>query len=79
VVLFIFTYFVALPISPDGRLGQPCAGILEQTMGVRNRVGKGLSYWPARLHKLAEFLGIDSWAPWVLKSLKIRALASNAN
>jgi hypothetical protein len=26
-----------------------CAGILEQSMGVRNRVGIGLSYRPARL------------------------------
>ncbi len=29
------------------------AGILEQSMGARNRVGKGLSYRPARLHRLA--------------------------
>jgi hypothetical protein len=27
-------------------------------MGARNRVGIGLSYWPARLHRLAEFI------PW---------------
>ncbi len=31
-----------------------CAGNLEQPMGVRNRVGIGLSYRPARLHRLAE-------------------------
>jgi hypothetical protein len=31
-----------------------CDGILEQSMGARNRVGIGLSYWPARLHRLAE-------------------------
>jgi hypothetical protein len=30
-----------------------CAGILEQSMGARNRKGIGLSYGPA----------IDSWAP----------------
>ncbi len=32
-----------------------CAGIIEQSMGAsRNRVGIGLSYRPARLHRLAE-------------------------
>jgi hypothetical protein len=30
-----------------------CAGILEQSMGARNRVGTGLSYQPSRLHRLA--------------------------
>jgi hypothetical protein len=30
------------------------SGILEQSMGARNRVGIGLSYCPARLHRLAE-------------------------
>jgi hypothetical protein len=43
-----------------------CDGILEQSMGSRNRVGIGLSYRPAKLHRLAEsipFFGIDSWAP----------------
>jgi hypothetical protein len=35
-----------------------CAGILEQSMGPRNRVRIGLSYRPAKLHRLA-----DSWAP----------------
>ena len=25
-------------------------------MGARNRGGIGLSYWPARLHRLAEFI-----------------------
>jgi hypothetical protein len=34
-----------------------CAGILEQSMDARNRVGIGLLYRPAR-HR---FLGIDSW------------------
>jgi hypothetical protein len=37
------------------------AGIFKQSMGARNRVGIGLSYRPARLHRLAElFLGIIS-------------------
>jgi hypothetical protein len=41
-------------------------------MGARNRVGIGLSYRPARLHRR----GIDSLEsiPGLLKSLKIRAL-----
>ncbi len=30
------------------------AGIFKQSMGARNRVGMGLSYRPARLHRLAE-------------------------
>jgi hypothetical protein len=34
------------------------AGILEQSMGARNQVGIGLSYQPARLHKLAKSI---SW------------------
>jgi len=48
-------------------VGEACSGILEQ--GTRNRVGTGLSYRPARLHRLAESI------PWnrsgLLKSLKI--------
>jgi hypothetical protein len=45
------------------------AGIFRQSMGARNRVGIGLSYRPARPHKLAE------WIPWnrFLGSLKIRS------
>jgi hypothetical protein len=31
-----------------------CAGILEQSMGARNRVGIRLLYRPAKLHRLAE-------------------------
>ncbi len=49
-----------------------CAGILEQSVGARNRVGIGLSYRPARLHKAG---GIDSLEsiPWnqFLGSLKV--------
>ncbi len=30
------------------------AGILDKSMGARNRVGIGLSYQPARLHRLVE-------------------------
>ncbi len=47
-----------------------CAGILEQSMGARNRVGIGLSYRPARLHRLAESISLES-IPGLLKSLKI--------
>jgi hypothetical protein len=28
-----------------------CAGILEQSMGAKNRIGIGFSYRPARLHR----------------------------
>jgi hypothetical protein len=39
------------------------AGIFEQFMGARNRVGIGLSYRPPRLPFLRNwFLGINSWA-----------------
>ncbi len=34
------------------------AGIFKESMGARNRGGRGLSYRPARLHRLAEFI------PW---------------
>jgi hypothetical protein len=45
-------------------LSEYSAGILKQSMGARNRVGIGFSYWPARLYRLAEsILGIDFWAP----------------
>jgi hypothetical protein len=40
-------------------------------MGARNRVGIGLSYRPARLHRLSESI------PGLLKSLKIRALLTD--
>ncbi len=46
------------------------AGIFKQSMGARNRVGIGLSYRLARLHRLAESI------PGLLKCLKIRALDS---
>ncbi len=39
-------------------------------MRIRNRVGIGLSYRPARLHRLAELIpqGINSWAPEKFKN-----------
>jgi hypothetical protein len=45
-----------------------CAGILEQSMGAKNRVGIGLLYRPAWLHRLAESI------PGLHKSLKIPPL-----
>jgi hypothetical protein len=39
-----------------------CAGIFKQSMGAGNRVGIGLSYWPARVENLSSSMGrgIDS-------------------
>jgi hypothetical protein len=38
--------------------------------GYRNRVGIGLLYRSARLHRLAESIpGIDSWAPYIFTNL----------
>jgi hypothetical protein len=54
----------SLPPSPAPYFAS-CAGILEQSMGARNRVGIGLLYWPARLHSVGwgnRFLRIDPWA-----------------
>jgi hypothetical protein len=44
-----------------------CARIFKQSMGAINRVGIGLTYWPTRLHSLAELI------PWnrFLGSLKV--------
>jgi hypothetical protein len=44
-------------------------------MGARNRVGIGLSYRPARLHRLAALESI----PGILKNLKIWALNISVN
>jgi hypothetical protein len=50
-----------LPITVDhlthrSRAFGMCAGIFKQSMGARNRLGIGLSYWPSRLHRLAELI-----------------------
>jgi hypothetical protein len=48
-------YSVACPVRE--KWGQDgCAGIFKQSMGARNREGIGLSYWPARLHRLADLI-----------------------
>jgi hypothetical protein len=44
-----------------------CAGIFKQSMGTRNRVGIGLLYRSARLHRLAELI---PWN-WFLGSFKV--------
>jgi hypothetical protein len=45
----------------------------KESMGARNRGGRGLSYRPARLHRLAEFISLES-VPGPHTRLKIRAL-----
>jgi hypothetical protein len=50
----------------NGRL-KSSAGILEQSMGARNRVGVGLSYRPARIYRLAELINGNRF----LGSLKV--------
>jgi hypothetical protein len=42
-----------------------CAGIFKQSMVARNRVGIGLSYRPARLHRLAEFIPWDRFLGFI--------------
>jgi hypothetical protein len=37
---------------------RPVLEFFKQSMRIRNRVGIGLSYWPARLHSLAGTLRI---------------------
>ncbi len=51
------------------RTNKQCCNFLTTYMGARNRVDIGLSYRPARLHRLAESISI----PGLLKSLNIRA------
>jgi hypothetical protein len=66
-ILFVFKGFKLHPPTDQCRASinhRICAGILEQSMGTRNRVGIGLSDRPARLHRLAESI------PGLHKSLK---------
>ncbi len=46
------------PFAEKKRANGAKLEIFNQSMGARNRVGIGLSYRPARLHRLAEFI------PW---------------
>jgi hypothetical protein len=54
-------------LKMDGDTLSSGAGIFKQSVGVRNRVGIGLSYRPAWLHSLAELV---SWN-WFLGSLNV--------
>jgi hypothetical protein len=55
-------------VRPEGNQLIPFAGILEESMGARNRVGIRLSYQPA---------GYIGWRnPGFLEGLRIRALFS---
>jgi hypothetical protein len=54
-----------LRLIAASNLKKTSAGILEQSIGARNRVGIGLSYLPASLNRLAESV------PGPSKSLKI--------
>ncbi len=51
------------------------AGIFKQSMGARNRGGIGLSYRPARLHRLDGIHSLES-IPGLHKRLKLRALVN---
>ncbi len=60
--------------SPAGEESQfRRAGILEQSMWARNRVGIRLSYRPARLHRLGESIPWNQ-IPGLLKCFKIPSL-----
>ena len=49
-----------------------CVGILEQSMGAKNRVGIGLSTGPRKATKAGGINSLES-IPGLLKSLKVRA------
>jgi hypothetical protein len=51
---------------PNNRHWRPCAGILEQSMGARNRVGIGLSYRPSQAGRIDSLETITG----LLKNLK---------
>ncbi len=55
-----------------------CAEILEQSKGARIRVGKRLSYRPARLHRLADRCdnSVPNWFLAPIDCFKIPALSS---
>jgi hypothetical protein len=70
----VFAYFLSFSIlivrRPFSFCVKSSAGILEQSMRARKRVGIGFLYRPARLQSLAELI------PGHLKSLKIPSLFS---
>ncbi len=63
---------IKLTMAWGCRTGTPayvaCAGIFKQSMGARNRIGIGLSYRPAWLHRLAELIPQNRF----LCSLKVK-------
>jgi hypothetical protein len=69
-VFIIWSECCHLPNSPNP---VNSAGILEQSMGARNREEIGLLYRPARLHIGWRNRSLES-IPGLLKSLQIRAL-----
>jgi hypothetical protein len=67
----LYSFLFSVHCRKEYRSTEYSAGIFKQSMGARNRLGIGLSYRPARLHRLAELiLEIDSWVP---QKFKIRA------
>ncbi len=66
-VLKYWTWCTGWQISVQARSSQISAGIFKQSIGARNRVGTGLSYRPASLHRLAESI---PWNPF-LGSIKV--------
>jgi hypothetical protein len=59
-ILIVQLYVLCPLFQGDGGTGRAFrssrAGIFKKSMGTRNRGGIGLSYRPARLHRLAEFI-----------------------
>ncbi len=66
--LWGFSYLRTLRESTVG-----LSWIFKKSMGARNRGGRGLSYRPARLHRLAEFI------PWTAISLTLSTIQSSQN
>jgi hypothetical protein len=64
-IMLVFFNFKGVQV--DSAAYVACAGILEQAMGARNRTGIGLSYRPARLHRMAESI---SWNRFLV-SIKV--------
>jgi hypothetical protein len=56
IIVCVVVRYLHRHFKPKTRVGKTGAGIFKQSMGARNRGGIGLSYWPARLHRLAEFI-----------------------
>jgi hypothetical protein len=71
ILIFVGTLaFAFLSISRNGGEYslESRAGIFKQSMGATNRVSIGLSYRPARLHRLAEFIPWNRFLWWYAQS-----------